>query len=164
MYNNINNNFNNNNDISNSIASVSAEDIFPPHFDVRPRYRGAAVVDRSHLQLAFNSNNDISLIEINESRSSAAVLVRSSDEYTENEGEKYNIPNAPLYLVPTHFVINSCIDIIVLRIHHVLGNVAGVSCEFLNNGYEVLQFVIINVFFFSLLIFLFYFNSGMEYL
>jgi hypothetical protein len=123
-----------NNDIS--IASTP-EDIFPPHFDVEKKYRGA-LVQRSQLQLPFSSNNDISFTDINSfthKESESSVLVSLPDKFT-YQVQKYNVPNAPLYLVPTHFIVNSCIDSLILRIHHVLGNIAGVSCEFLE--YEVI--------------------------
>lgn len=132
----------NNNNVNN--IAKNPEDIYPPHFDVEKKYRGA-LVDRSLHQLALGGNNGFGNNGFgnNDNRgvncisshkeSESSTLVSLADKFTV---QKHNIPDAPLFLCPTHFIVNSCIHSLILRIHHVLGNVPGVSCEFLE--YQVI--------------------------
>ena len=111
----------------NNIASISQEDINPPCFDDERRYRGAHS-QRLHLPLPLfytliNSDVEFEL----------AAIPNKSVEIK----KIHIVPDAPLYLIPTHFIVNTCLDELISRVHDILGHMSGVSCEFLEAVYEV---------------------------
>ena len=126
-----------NNFTSDNIGSVSQDDIYPPFFDDERKYRGA-LSHKLHLPLhnALGNNVDanIDLYPANQ------LLVTSSIK-NKVSCINYVVPDAPLYLVPSHFKVNTCLDGLMSRVHNILGQMSGVSCEFLDSVYEVILLI-----------------------
>ena len=126
-----------NNFTSDNIGSVSQDDIYPPFFDDERKYRGA-ISHKFHLPLhnalGYNVDADIELYP-----ASKQLLVSS----IKNEVSciNYVVPDAPLYLVPSHFKVNTCLDGLMSKVHNTLGQMSGVSCEFLVSVYEVILLI-----------------------
>lgn len=116
-----------------NIGSVSQEDINPPCFDDERKYRGAV----RHLQLPLintlsNSDVDFELTEI------------ANKPVVTDTKKIHRVPDAPLYLIPTHFIVNISFDELVSRVHDILGHMSGISCEFLESAYEVIHIICLN--------------------
>lgn len=130
-------------DIDSNIGSISQEDIYPPHFDVERKYRGASS-QKFHLPLTLNSNAFGNQVDFELDASNKLVnnhLYKNNHCSYKVSFTKYNVPDSPLYLVPTHFIVNTCIDGLVSRLHDTLGQMSGISCEFLDSVYEVFIFI-----------------------
>ena len=127
-----------NNFTSDNIGSVSQDDIYPPFFDDERKYRGA-VSHKLHLPHNVLGNNVDANIELYSA--SNQLLVNSS---IKNKVSCINhvVPDAPLYLVPSHFKVNTCLDGLMSRVHNILGQMSGVSCEFLYSVYEVILLIL----------------------
>ena len=128
-------------------GSLSQEQINPPSWDAERKYRGAHT--QKHYQTPISSitrtNSEVNYKSRDESNK---LLPTSFENSLSNETtliKKYAVPEKPLHLVPTHFILNACLDEVMLRVHNVLGQMSGISCEFLQSECEVINNDIISL-------------------